>query len=314
MNILCLDHFHPKGIEYLKKEGFDVDDYDNFDAANLPNNINTYDGLIIRSKTTLTKQTIERMTNLKIIGRAGVGLGNLDIEAATKNNIAIVNCPTANSISTAEYTMGMIVSMVRFIATSHLSMREGLWEKNKFIGMELYRKTLGIIGFGNVGQKVAKIAKNGFDMQVLTYDPYKEDTVIRASHIKSVTLNELLATSDIITIHTSVTHETKRFIDKDFFSKMKDGVCIVNCGRGDLIDSQDLLSALESGKVNLAALDVYDVEPPDLSQKLLRHDRVITTPHLAGATREAHERVGLDLAEKISLFLKTGFTPGIINR
>ncbi|MGC8902227.1 MAG: hydroxyacid dehydrogenase [Fervidobacterium sp.] len=253
--------------------------------------------LIVRSATKVTADIIEAGTKLKIIGRAGTGLDNIDVKAAEAKGIKVINTPGANSISVAELTIGLMIACSRHIARGTNDLKNGKWTKKELEGHELYKRTVGIIGFGNIGREVAKRLL-AFDMKVLAYDPFVKETDI---DVKIVDLNTIFKESDYITIHVPLTPETKHLINKETIEKMKDGVIIINAARGGIIDEGALYEALVSGKVYAAGVDVFEVEPPtdELRQKLLSLPNVVATPHVGASTFEAQERVGMLLVERL---------------
>jgi len=253
--------------------------------------------LIVRSATKVTADIIEAGTKLKIIGRAGTGLDNIDVKAAEAKGIKVINTPGANSISVAELTIGLMIACSRHIARGTIDLKNGKWTKKELEGHELFGMTVGIIGFGNIGREVAKRLL-AFDMKILAYDPFVKETDM---NVKMVDLDTLYKESDYITIHVPLTPETKNLINKETFSKMKDGVIIINAARGGIIDEAALYEALVNGKVYAAGLDVFEVEPPtdELRQKLLALPNVVATPHIGASTFEAQERVGMLLVERL---------------
>ncbi len=253
--------------------------------------------LIVRSATKVTADIIEAGTKLKIIGRAGTGLDNIDVKAAEAKGIKVINTPGANSISVAELTIGLMIACSRHIARGTIDLKNGKWTKKELEGHELFGRTVGIIGFGNIGREVAK-RLIAFDMKILAYDPFVKETDM---NVKIVDLDTLYRESDYITIHVPLTPETKNLINKETISKMKDGVIIINAARGGIIDEAALYEALVSGKVYAAGLDVFEVEPPtdELRQKLLALPNVVATPHIGASTFEAQERVGMLLVERL---------------
>jgi len=253
--------------------------------------------LVVRSATKVTADIIEAGTKLKIIGRAGTGLDNIDVKVAEAKGIKVINTPGANSISVAELTIGLMIACSRHIARGTIDLKNGKWTKKELEGHELYKRTVGIIGFGNIGREVAKRLL-AFDMNVLAYDPIVKETDM---NVKLVDLDILISNSDYITIHVPLTPETKNLINKDTISKMKDGVIIINAARGGIVDESALYEALLSGKIYAAGLDVFEVEPPtdELRQKLLSLPNVVATPHVGASTFEAQERVGMLLVERL---------------
>lgn len=249
--------------------------------------IGDYEGLVVRSGTKVTKEIMDAGVNLKIVGRAGTGVDNIDVRAATAKGILVVNTPGGNTISTAELTMAHILALARNIPQANASLKLGKWERSKYTGTELTGKTLGVIGVGKIGREVAKWCKS-FGMTVVGYDPVVSEHSARGSGIEPVDLEGLFAQADFITIHTPMTKETQNLIDAKNIAKCKKGVRIVNCARGGIINEDDLLAALKSGHVAGASLDVLDVEPPvDASQELRLHPNVVMTPHLGASTFDA---------------------------
>ena len=250
----------------------------------------------------MTRQVIEHGVNLKAIGRAGIGLDNIDLEAAKEHNIKVLNTPGATSISVAELALGHMLALARHIPQATASLKAGKWEKKRFMGVELYGKTLGIIGIGRIGREVAKRAL-ALGMDLLAYDPYVKEESVRDLGVKLLPLDDVLAHSDYITVHVPLTEETRHLLSTEEFAKMKDGVRIVNCARGGVVDEEALYEALVSGKVVGAALDVFEEEPPKES-KLLQLDNVIATPHIGASTVEGQRRAGVEIAEKMIEALK----------
>lgn len=311
MKILVSDSISSKGVEILKKAGLTVDVKTGLKPEELKNEIGKYDALIVRSATRVTADIIDAAKNLKVIGRAGSGLDNVDKDAATKRGIVVMNTPGGNTITTAEHTMALLFSMSRQIPQATTSMKQGKWEKKKFMGVELYNKTLGIIGLGNIGAHVARMAQ-GIGMNVITYDPFLNEEKARALGVKVAGLDELVENSDFITIHTPLTKETKGLINSRRISKMKDGVRLINSARGGIIDEKALYDALKSGKIAAAALDVFEKEPPEGSP-LLELDNIVCTPHLGAASAEAQENVAIAVAEQIVDYLVHGTIRNAVN-
>jgi D-3-phosphoglycerate dehydrogenase len=256
-----------------------------------------YDGLIIRSGTKPDADILAAGTNLKVIGRAGIGVDNIDIKAATARGIIVMNTPQANSIATAEQTMTLMLAASRHTAPAHASLLSGEWQRSQFVGQQLYRKVLGVVGFGRIGRHVTKRAQ-AFGMEVLAYDPYVSEEVARELGVTLVDLEDLLQQSDYITLHTASTPETEKMLNAAAFAQMKDGVIVVNVARGKLIDEDALLAALNSGKVKVAALDVYRQEPPTGSP-LIGHPSVLHAPHLGASTVEAQRDVATQIVDQV---------------
>jgi len=298
IRILISDPLAEEGIKILEKEKeFTVDVKPKLPPAELKKAIQDYDALIVRSETKVTSDIIASATKLKIIGRAGVGLDNVDVDAASKKGIIVMNAPAGNTISTAEHTMSLILALSRNIPQAYMSMREGKWDRKRFMGTELYNKVLGVIGLGRIGTEVAKRALS-FKMKVLAYDPYLSEEKARKMDVELADIKTLLEQSDYITVHAPFTSETKHIIGKNEFAIMKKGVRIINCARGGIIDEKALNEALESGKVAGAALDVYENEPP-IDSPLIKRENVVTTPHIGASTEEAQINVAIDIAESV---------------
>ncbi len=298
MKILISDPIAKEGIEILQKAGFEVVEKSGLPPEELIKIIPEFDAIIVRSATKVTKEVIEAGKNLKVIGRAGVGLDNVDKDAASAKGIKVVNTPAATSISVAELALGMMLSAARMIPQATVSTKAGKWEKKKFHGSELYGKTLGIIGIGRIGSELAKRAK-ALGMEVLAYDPY----VSTSEFAKVVDFDTLLKNSDYISLHIPKTKETAHLLNKQAFDKMKNGVIIVNCARGGVIDESALYDAIVSGKVRVACLDVFEVEPAK-ENKLFSLEQVILTPHIGAQTEEGQQRAGVQIAELVGNALK----------
>lgn len=313
MKILVSDKLSAKGIEILQSaEGIQVDVKTGLSAQQLLDCISEYDGLAIRSESKITLQVIEAAKRLKVIGRAGIGIDNVDLEAATKKGIVVMNTPGGNTITTAEHTISMMLALARKIPQANSSIKNRSWEKGKFMGVEVYNKTLGIIGMGRIGSEVSKRAK-GLGMNVIAYDPFISREMLKKQEVELVELEELFNRSDFITIHTPLSSETKYLINKQSFQLMKNGVRIINCARGGIIDEEALTEAIKSGKVAGAALDVFDQEPPQPDNPLLMLDQVICTPHLGASTAEAQENVAIAVAQQMVDYLKRGIISNAVN-
>ncbi len=310
--IIITDSVDKKCIELLETEGYNVTYNPGMPKEEIKKVISDYNGLIVRSDTKVTPDLIELMDNMEVIGRAGAGVDNIDLEAATRKGIIVMNTPGGNTISAAEHTMALMLSMCRNIPQSNQALRSGKWERKKFKGTELFEKTLGIIGLGKIGREVAARAK-AFGMKVLAFDPVLSGEVADKINVNLVSLNEVLNQSDIITVHVPVNEETRDLISSDALGKCKDGVKIINCARGGIINENDLVKALDSGKVSAAAFDVYEKEPPDFSGALIQNPKVVTTPHLGASTEEAQEKVALQIAEQIIEMFNNKGLRGAVN-
>lgn len=293
MKVLITDPIDEMGVRILKEAGFDVSFNPGLKGDALADIIGDYDALIVRSSTRVTREIIEKASRLKVIGRAGVGLDNIDIEAAKQRGIEILNSPEATSISVAELTIGLMLSLARQIPNAHKSVKSGKWEKKKFKGVELYGKTLGIIGLGRIGLKVAERAKS-FGMKILGYD-IKE---IEVEGVQIVDLEKLLRESDFITLHIPLTNSTKHLIGRREMEIMKEGAFLINAARGGIVDEEALYEFLKRKKLGGAALDVFEIEPPTNS-KLLELENVIFTPHIGAQTSEGQRRASIDIARKV---------------
>lgn len=312
MKVLVSDSISSKGVEILKKAGFEVDVKIGLKSEELKSIIGEYDALIIRSATKVTSEIIETADKLKVIGRAGTGVDNVDKVAATKKGIVVMNTPGGNTITTAEHTIAMLFALVRQIPQATASMKSGKWEKKKFIGVELYNKTIGIIGLGRIGTEVAKRTQC-MGMNVLAYDPFLSDERAEELGIIKTDLERIFAEADFITIHTPLTSETKYLINKNTIKKMKKGVYIINCARGGIVNEKDLYEAIQAGKVAGAALDVFEKEPPEEGYALIADERVICTPHLGASTLEAQENVAVAIAEQVVDYLINGTIRNAVN-
>ncbi|MDD5711320.1 MAG: phosphoglycerate dehydrogenase [Smithellaceae bacterium] len=310
--VLVSDSLSQEGIEIFKNtKGLKVDVMTNLTPDELKGVIKDYDGLAIRSATKVTKEIIDHAANLKVIGRAGIGLDNVDLEAASKRGIVVMNTPGGNTITTGEHAIAMMMALARKIPQATASMKAGKWEKSKFMGSEVCNKTLGIVGIGRVGTIVAERAQ-GLRMNVIAYDPFISPEAAEKMGITLVTLDKLLKTSDFISIHTPLTKETKNIINKAALGKMKKGVYIINCARGGIIDEGDLHDAIVSGKVAGAALDVF-AEEPTKNKELIALDNVVCTPHLGASTDEAQVNVAIAIAEQIADYLTKGEIKNALN-
>ncbi len=310
--VLVSDTLSKEGIEILKNTpGIEVDVMTNLTPDELKGVIKEYDGLAIRSATKVTKEIIDCADKLAVIGRAGIGLDNVDIVTASKRGIVVMNTPGGNTITTGEHAIAMMLSLARKIPQATASMKAGKWEKNKFMGNEYYNKTLGIIGIGRVGTIVADRAL-GLKMNVIAYDPFISPPAAEKLGITMVTLDDLLNKSDFITVHTPSTKDTKGIINAAAFAKMKKGVFVINCARGGIIVEKDLYNALVSGKVAGAALDVFEEEPTK-NMELVGLDNVICTPHLGASTDEAQINVAIAIAEQIAGYLTKGEIRNAVN-
>ncbi|MCB1024865.1 MAG: phosphoglycerate dehydrogenase [Acidobacteria bacterium] len=312
MKVFIADDVNDEKLAPLRDAGIEVQKETKLSPEELIDRLRDADGVIVRSATNITAEIMDASEKLRVIGRAGVGVDNIDVKAATSRGIVVMNAPDGNTITTAEHTFALLISMARNVPQAHRKLQEGVWDKKSFVGVELYGKTLGLIGLGRIGRHVAKIGK-GFGMNVLAYDPFVSEEQADELGIDTGTFDEVLAAADFLTIHTPVTKETRGMIGDDAFSKMKNGVRLVNCARGGLVDEDALLKAIEAGTVAGAALDVFTVEPLDKNSPLLNHPKIITTPHLGASTKEAQEGVALTVSEQIRDYLLTGELRNAVN-
>jgi len=310
MKILVADKISDEAIKMLKEKHEVV--FSELDPKGLLNEIEKYDALVIRSRTKVTKEVIKKGKNLKVIGRAGVGVDNIDVPEATKRKIPVVNAPGGATVSVAELTFAHMLSLARNLSKSDKTMKNGLWEKKKLKGTELCDKTLGLVGSGRIGAEVGKRAK-AFGMKVIVYDPYLSKETAEKHGFEIADLDSLLKNSDFISIHTPLTDETKKMIDEKEFKKMKNTAFIVNCARGGIIDENALYNSLKEGKIRGAALDVYENEPPKNSP-LLTLDNIVFTPHIGASTKEAQIRAGTITVEQVLKVLKNEKPDFCVNR
>ncbi|PSJ37610.1 phosphoglycerate dehydrogenase [Allosphingosinicella deserti] len=309
--VLISDQMDPKAAEVFRAAGVEVDEITGLSKDELKAIIGQYDGLAIRSATKVTADVLEAATNLKVVGRAGIGVDNVDIPAASARGVVVMNTPFGNSITTAEHAIALMFALARELPAADASTQAGKWEKNRFMGVELTGKTLGLIGAGNIGSIVADRAL-GLKMKVIAYDPFLTAERAVALGIEKVELDELLARADFITLHTPLTDQTRNILSRDNLAKTKAGVRIINCARGGLIDEAALKEQLESGHVGGAALDVF-VEEPAKQNPLFGTPNLVATPHLGASTTEAQVNVAIQVAEQMSEFLTRGGVTNALN-
>ncbi len=309
--VLISDKMSPLAAEVFKNRGIEVDVITDLDKDQLAAKIGEYDGIAIRSATKITPKTLANPGNLKVIGRAGIGVDNVDVKAATGAGIVVMNTPFGNAITTAEHAITMMLSLARQIPAANASTHAGKWEKSRFMGVELMGKTLGIIGCGNIGAIVADRAQ-GLKMKVIAFDPFLSEERAQTLGVEKVTLDELLPRADFISLHTPLTDQTRNILDADALVKTRAGVRIVNCARGGLVDEVALKAAIESGRVAGAALDVF-AEEPATDNILFGMEQVVCTPHLGASTSEAQEKVAVQVAEQMADFLLTGAVTNALN-
>lgn len=311
MKVLIADAINEKGIENLKEVAEVIVDT-SITPEELANTIHEYDGIVVRSRTKLTADIIKKADNMKIIARAGVGVDNIDLDAATEKGIMVVNSPESTSITVAEHTMGLLLTMARKLSIADKSVKEGKWEKKKFMGVELRNKTLGVIGMGRIGSQVVNRCK-AFEMDAMAYDPYLPEEVAKQMGVELTDLDTVLKNADFITIHVPLTPETKHLISTEQFEIMKDTAFITNCARGGIIDEDALYDALLNNKIGGAALDVYEEEPPAEDSKLFELDNIVLTPHIAASTKEAQRDAAIIVADEIIDLFKGGTPQNVLN-
>jgi D-3-phosphoglycerate dehydrogenase len=311
VRILVLEGITERGAEILRSEGWTLDLEKALPPPELVKKVAPYQAILVRSGSQMTAEVIDAAKNLKVIGRAGVGVDNVDLQAATRRGVLVMNSPGGNTISTAELAMALMLALSRNLAPADASMKAGTWDRKTFAGVELFGKRLGVVGFGRIGREVAARGR-AFGMEVQAFDPFVSPALAEKSHVTLRSLDELLQTSDYISLHTTLTPETKHLIGKDALTKVKAGVRIVNAARGELIEDEALLGALDSGRVAGAALDVHAQEPPK-DWRLSKHPKVLALPHLGASTKEAQERVGTDIAQQVRDYLKGGVIQSAVN-
>ena len=313
MKILVADRISPIGVDLFKsREGFEVIEAYGSSPEQILELVKDVDAIAVRSDTRINAEVIAAAPNLKVVGRAGVGVDNIDIEAATENGVIVMNTPSGNTIATAELTFTHMLAGTRPIVQACARMREGGWDRKKFGGYELNQKTLGILGMGRIGAEVAKRAM-AFQMDVIAFDPYLTESRAKSLGVTQVSLDEVIERADYITVHMPLTADTKHMLNADAFSRMKDGVRIFNCARGGIIDESALMDALNSGKIAAAGLDVYEDEPPAEDSPLRSIQNLVLTPHLGASTKEAQENVGIDVARQMIEALTGGMVMNALN-
>jgi len=311
--VLVSDPLAREGLEILETaRGIELVNAPGLAPADLLAAVADADGLIVRSGTRVTRDVIEAAPRLRVIGRAGIGVDNVDVPAASARGIAVVNTPEGNNITTAEHAIALLVSLARHIPQASASMKAGKWEKNRFSGLELYNRTLGVIGLGNIGRIVAERGR-GLGMRVIAYDPFISPEVAQRLDVELCELDELLARSDVLTVHVPKTKETTGLLGAGAFRKTRPGVLVVNAARGGIVDEDALLEALEDGRVGGAALDVFAQEPPPKDHPIVMHPKVICTPHLGASTEQAQINVSIAVAEQVRDFLLQGLVRNAVN-
>jgi D-3-phosphoglycerate dehydrogenase len=309
--VLIADKLSPAAVAIFEQRGIQADVKTGLAKDELLKIAGDYDGIAIRSSTKITADVIKAAKNLKVVGRAGIGVDNVDIPAATAAGVIVMNTPFGNSITTAEHAIALMMALARELPAANASTQAGKWEKNRFLGVELTGKVLGLIGAGNIGAIVADRAK-GLKMRVIAFDPYLSPERAAKLGIEKVELNDLLARADFVTLHTPLTNETRGIISADAINRMKKGARLINCARGGLVDERALKAALDSGHLAGAALDVFEEEPAT-ANILFGSDKIVATPHLGASTAEAQENVALQVAEQIADYLLTGAVTNALN-
>jgi len=313
MKILVADKISPKGVAWLRQQpGFDVVEAYGSSPAQLLELVRDAHAIAVRSETRITAELLAAAPLLKVVGRAGVGVDNVDVDAATERGVIVMNTPSGNTVATAELTFTHILCGARPVPQAAASMHAGQWDRKSFAGHELFRKTLGVVGLGRIGGEVAKRAQ-AFGMRVLAYDPYLAPSRAKAMQVEGVSFDELLAQADYISVHMPLIDDTRHMIGEAAFAKMKKGVRIFNCARGGIVDEAALLVALKSGRVAGAGLDVFEDEPLPADHELRRLPNVVLTPHLGASTAEAQDAVGVEIAEQIADVLKGGVVRNAVN-
>jgi D-3-phosphoglycerate dehydrogenase len=312
IKIFVADDVSDSGLEPLRAASFEVEKRAGLPYEELVSALKDCEGLIVRSETKVTAQLMNAAKSLRVIGRAGVGVDNIDVPAATASGIVVMNAPDGNTITTAEHTMALLIALARSVPQANASLKSGKWERKRFIGVELQGKTLGIIGLGRIGRGVASRAR-GLGMSIVAYDPFVAPEQARDLEIDVARLDEVFARADFLTVHTPLTAETRGIVGREAFAKMKKGVRIINCARGGLVDEKALEEAITNGIVAGAALDVFVQEPPPADHPLLALNEVIATPHLGASTTEAQEGVAFTVAEQMRDYLLSGALRGAVN-
>ena len=312
IKVLIADALSDKAVDIMKSNDLIVDVKTGLKGDELRAIIGDYDALIVRSATKATKDIIEKGDKLKIIGRAGIGVDNVDVAAATEKGVVVMNTPQGNALAAAEHSIALMFAAARKIAYADKTMKQGKWEKKALMGTELYEKTLGVIGIGNIGSLVAEKAL-ALGMRVIAYDLYVSKEFAQSKGIELVDFDKLLEESDFIAIHVPLVKDTKNLINKDTIAKMKKGVIIINVARGPIVNEKDLLESIENGHIACAALDVFDQEPPSADNPLVVSDKTVCTPHLGASTKEAQDKVAIDIANQIVDFFKNGVVKNSVN-
>ncbi|HJQ33817.1 MAG TPA: phosphoglycerate dehydrogenase [Pyrinomonadaceae bacterium] len=312
IKIFVADDVNEGGLEPLRAAGFEVEKRTGLKGAELAEAVAGADGLVVRSETKVTAELLEAAGHLRVIGRAGVGVDNIDVPAATQRGVVVMNAPDGNTMTTAEHTMALLLALARRVPQGQASLKAGRWERKNFVGVELRGKTLGVVGLGRIGRVVASRAL-GFEMKVVAYDPFIVPEQVREQGVEMAPLEEVCRRADFLTVHSPLTPETRGIIGAREFALMKGGVRVINCARGGLVDERALYEAIREGRVAGAALDVFEQEPPKADNPLLSLEEVVITPHLGASTREAQEGVAVTVAEQMRDFFLTGAVRGAVN-
>ncbi|HEX8557825.1 MAG TPA: phosphoglycerate dehydrogenase [Pyrinomonadaceae bacterium] len=312
IKIFVADDVSESGLAPLREAGFALEKRTGLKGAGLAEAVSAADGLVVRSETRVTAELLEAAGRLRVIGRAGVGVDNIDVAAATQRGVVVMNAPDGNTMTTAEHTLALLLALARNIPQGQASLKAGRWERKRFVGVELRGKTLGVVGLGRIGRVVASRAL-GFEMKVVAFDPFVAPEQAREQGIELASLEEVCERADFVTIHSPLTPETRGLIGAREFARMKRGVRVINCARGGLVDERALHEAIRDGRVAGAALDVFEEEPPPAGHPLLALEEVVATPHLGASTKEAQEGVAVIVAEQMRDFLLTGAVRGAVN-
>ncbi|HST52729.1 MAG TPA: phosphoglycerate dehydrogenase [Pyrinomonadaceae bacterium] len=312
IKIFVADDVNEGGLQPLREAGFKVEKRTGLKGDDLVEASRDADGLIVRSETKVTAQLLDTSARLRVIGRAGVGVDNIDVAAATQRGVVVMNAPDGNTMTTAEHTLALLLALARRVPQGNASLKAGRWDRKKYVGTEIRGKTLGVVGLGRIGRVVASRAL-GFEMKVVAFDPFVAPEQLRDTEIELAPLEEVFARADFVTVHTPLTPETRGIIGAREFALMKKGVYVINCARGGLVDERALSDALKEGKVAGAALDVFEDEPPPSGHPLVALDEVVSTPHLGASTKEAQEGVAVTVAEQMRDFFLTGAVRGAVN-
>jgi D-3-phosphoglycerate dehydrogenase len=312
IKILVSDDVSESGLEPLRAAGFEVVKRTGLKGGELLEAVRDCEGLVVRSETKVTAEVLDAAGRLRAVGRAGVGVDNIDVAAATARGVVVMNAPDGNTMTTAEHTVALLLALARRVPQGHASLHAGRWERKKFVGVELRGKTLGVVGLGRIGRVVASRAR-GFDMKVVAYDPFTTPEQAREADVELLPLEEVCARADFVTVHTPLTNETRGIIGARELALMKKGARVINCARGGLVDERALHAAIVEGRIAGAALDVFEEEPPPADHPLLALEEVIATPHLGASTREAQEGVAVTVAEQMRDYFLTGALRGAVN-